>query len=48
MGAWAWFWAVLFVASMLVFFGLAVAVTIGGLRDVKEMFRNLRAKHERK
>lgn len=46
MGSWELFWAVLLVATMAVFFCLAVVVTIGGFRDTRAMFRNIRTRHE--
>lgn len=46
MVSWELFWAVLFAGTMTVFFALSVVVTVGGFRDVKAMFRSLRARHD--
>jgi hypothetical protein len=46
MGSWELFWAVVFAGTMTVFFALSVVVAVGGFRDVKAMFRNLRARHD--
>lgn len=42
---WINFWAVLLVAAMVVFAGLAVVVTVGGFFDIKALFRSMEAKH---
>ncbi len=44
MVSWELFWAVLFAGTMVVFLALSVVVTVGGFRDVKAMFRSLRAR----
>lgn len=44
--AWATFWAVVLVAGIAVFAVLAVVVTIGGLADVRQMFRSITRQHE--
>lgn len=43
---WIYFWVLLLIAAMLLFGGLAVAVTIGGLFDVRALFRSIREQHE--
>lgn len=44
---WALFWGTLLLLSVLIFLVLAVAVTIGGLRDVRELFKSIEAQHSR-
>jgi hypothetical protein len=43
MDYWLVFWTVLLVAALAVFAVLAVAVSIGGLFDIKAMFRSIAA-----
>ena len=39
--SWALFWAALLVVTLLGYTILAVFVTIGGFKDIREMFRKL-------
>jgi hypothetical protein len=48
MGFWLGFWTVLLIAALAVFAGLAIAVTIGGLFDIRSMFRAIAAQSERR
>ena len=47
MSAWATFWGVALAASLLAFALLAVAVTIGGWRDLRTMLRALGERRRR-
>jgi hypothetical protein len=42
-GIWLYFWTLLLVFAVTVFAGLAIAVTIGGLIDIRCMFRAIEA-----
>ena len=42
---WVVFWTIFLVLNLLVFAGLAIAVTIGGFRDIRAMFRNIDQQH---
>ena len=44
MDFWVTFWTVFFVVSLILFAGLAVVTTIGGLFDMRSLFRSL-ARH---
>ena len=46
MGFWLGFWTVLLIAALAVFAGLAIAVAIGGLFDIRSMFRAIAAQTE--
>ena len=46
METWTTIWTVVFVATIVVFAGMAVWVTIGGFQDLKAMFRDLKADRE--
>jgi hypothetical protein len=43
---WSTLWMVVFVVSMLVFAGVAVMVTIGGIGDIRALFRRMDERHE--
>lgn len=47
MEIWTQFWIWLFIAAVILFLALAITVTIGGLFDIRTLFRNLRARHNR-
>lgn len=47
MTTWATVWAVVLGVSLTTFALLAVAVAVGGLRDVREMFRRIDRSHQR-
>jgi hypothetical protein len=42
-GIWLYFWTLLLIFAVTVFAGLAVAVTFGGLIDIRCMFRAIEA-----
>ena len=42
---WIIFWTMFLVLGVLVFAGLAIAVTIGGFRDIRAMFRKIDQQH---
>lgn len=46
METWITIWTVVFVATLTVFAGMAVWVTIGGFQDLKAMFRDLKAERD--
>ncbi len=46
MNFWINLWSFVFFASLAVFAGLAVVVTIGGFFNVRSLFRSLTAKHK--
>ena len=43
---WILFWQVLLIAAVAVFAGLAVAVSIGGLFDIRAMLRSIAAHND--
>ena len=43
MSFWISFWAILLVAALAFFGGLAIVVAIGGFRDIREMLSRLEA-----
>ncbi len=45
MTGWALIWQYVVYIALGLYFGLAVAITIGGFFDVKKMFRRLDAAH---
>ena len=47
MDFWIDFWTCTLIAALAVFAVLAVVVSIGGLRDIKMLFRSIEAKHAR-
>ena len=46
MDGWAIFWGLVLLISFCMFAVLAVAVTIGGFRDMLALFRGIDARHE--
>jgi len=48
MEGWAMFWGLLLVAALLIFAGLAIAVTIGSLGDIRSMLRRIDEQHASK
>ena len=44
--SWILFWQVLLIAAVAVFAGLAIAVSIGGLYDIRSMFRSIAAQDD--
>ena len=46
MNPWATIWAGIIAASLLLFAGISVAVTIGGFSNVRAMFRRISEQHE--
>ena len=46
MDAWATFWGWLLVTVLVVFAGLAVAITIGGFFDIKALLATMDARHK--
>ena len=46
MNFWMWLWKIVFVLGVGVFSLMAVWVTIGGWRDVKDLLRDLKAQHD--
>jgi len=47
MNGWLGFWTALLVGGLLTYACLAVAVTIGGFKDIRRMFRALDEQHEK-
>ena len=45
MQGWALFWGLLLVAALVVFAGLAIVVSIGGLGDIRAMLRRIDEQH---
>jgi len=45
MDAWAMFWGWLLIIVLVIFAVLAVAVTIGGFFDIKELFQSMDKQH---
>ena len=43
---WTTLWTVVFVVSILVFAAVAVMVTIGGIGDIRALFRRMDQRHE--
>ena len=46
MGSWILFWKYFFFASLLLFTGLAVVVSIGGIFNIFTLLKSLKVKHE--
>ena len=46
MNFWMTLWKVVLVVSVILFAGMAVWVTIGGMRDIKRMFARLDERHK--
>ena len=46
MSGWLLFWIVVLILGLLVFFGLAIAITIGGFHDILAMCRRIEQQHE--
>lgn len=42
---WVKFWTVFFIISLVIFAGLAVAVTIGGFFNIRSLFKSLEEEH---
>ena len=47
MNGWMWFWTGLLVVGLGVYAGLAVAVAVGGIFDIRSMFRSLDEQHKK-
>ena len=47
MSFWPQFWTWFLIASLALFLGLAIVVSIGGLFDIRALLRNIRDQHER-
>ena len=47
MAFWSTFWGLLFVVCILGFAGLAVVVAVGGVSDIRSLFRSIEEQHER-
>ena len=47
MSGWAQFWAWFLGFGLVLFFGLAVVVTIGGFFDIRALFKTIREQHDR-
>ena len=45
MNFWIYFWTYTLIAALAIFAALAVVVSIGGLFDIKTLFRSIEAKH---
>lgn len=45
MDFWISFWTVFFVVSLVVFAGLAIAVTIGGFFNIRSLLKTLKEEH---
>ncbi len=48
MEGWAIFWGLLLAAALVVFAGLAIAVTVGSLGDIRSMLRSIDEQHASK
>jgi len=46
MSFWATLWKVVFIVGSVVFTGMAVWVTIGGVRDIKRLFAKIEESHK--
>jgi len=46
MGFWIGFWTVLFWLALVIFVGVAVKVAVGGVSDIRALFRSIDAQHE--
>jgi len=46
MSAWVTFWTVLFAVVLGLYSVLVICVSIGGFKDIKDMFRNLDKKRQ--
>jgi len=46
MNFWITFWTILFFAAVAVFAGMSVWVTIGGWKDIRDLFRDLDREHK--
>ena len=42
---WVYFWTMVLIAAIGIFIALAIAVTIGGVFDLRSMFRTMREHH---
>lgn len=47
MSFWTQFWTWFLIFGFVVFLGLAVVVSIGGLFDIRALFTSLRSQHDR-
>ncbi len=47
MNGWAILWTSVLAAALTLFTGLTIAVTIGGLLDIRKMLSQLRRQHQR-
>ena len=47
MAFWTQFWTWLLLFALVVFLGLAVVVSIGGLLDIRALFKTIRDQHDR-
>ena len=45
--SWALFWQAVFIIALLLFAGMAVWVSIGGLKDLRELFRQMEKEAEK-
>lgn len=45
MSVWAGFWTWFLIFALVLFLGLAVVVSIGGLFDIRALFRKIRSQH---
>jgi len=46
MNFWILLWKVILIASLAIFAGMAVWVTIGGFQDIKRMFKRIEESHQ--
>ena len=46
MNFWINFWTIFFIASLVLFAGMAIVVSIGGFFNIRSLFRSLTTKHE--
>jgi len=46
MGAWTTVWKIVLIATACAFFPLAAVVMVGGIRDIRSMFRDLLAEQD--
>ncbi|MFQ5805388.1 MAG: hypothetical protein ACE5I3_02930 [Phycisphaerae bacterium] len=47
MAFWPQFWMWFLLFGLVIFLGLAIAVSVGGLFDVRAMFKRIREQHDR-
>ena len=45
MESWINFWGVVLIATLVIFAGLAVVISIGGFSDLKALFRSMDEQH---